>query len=347
MATITGTDAKDFLIGGIDADTILAKGGNDEVFANGGDDYIDAGDGDDYIVAGEGNDYVLGQTGDDFIFGGTGDDKIFGMEGNDSLVGGAGDDVMDGGFGNDTYSVDSVGDAIIEQSSDGGIDSVTSYLDSYTLLDNIENLFLQSSGASNGKGNTLDNFILGNAYDNILLGLEGRDQLIGRLGNDTLDGGSGNDNLDGSGGNDIVIGGQGNDLVYGGENDDQLEGGLGNDFLDGGMGHDTLTGGAGKDSFFFAKPLEGIDTIQDFVVADDVIRIARVGFGSGLNRGTLRADQFSLGSSAQDSGDRFIYDQSTGALYFDSDGIGGLAQVQLAQLSTGLAMTSRNFYVEA
>ncbi|MBD2461975.1 calcium-binding protein [Oscillatoria sp. FACHB-1407] len=352
MAYITGTDGKDLLIGGIESDTILAKGGNDEIFANGGDDDIDAGDGDDYVVAGDGNDNVLGALGNDFLLGGAGDDKLIGMEGNDSLVGGAGNDRMDGGFGNDTYSVDSVGDAVIEQSPNGGIDSVNSYIDHYTLPSNIENLYIQSAGASNGKGNTLNNFILGNDYDNLLLGLDGRDQINGRLGNDQLDGGLGNDLLEGAGGNDIVVGSQGNDSVYGNPGDDLLEGGQGNDLLGGGMGHDTLTGGAGKDGFSFANPVSGIDMIQDFVVTDDVIRIAKNGFGGGLTPGILKANQFRIESSAQDnkpSGNgeavRFIYNKSSGALYFDRDGIGGAAQVQIAKLPTGLGMTHQNFYV--
>jgi Ca2+-binding RTX toxin-like protein len=41
-----------------------------------------------------------------------------------------------------------------------------------------------------------------------------------------------------------------------------------------------------------------------------------------------------LGTAAADTSDRFIYNQSTGALFFDSDGTGAIAQVQIATLTT-------------
>jgi len=44
----------------------------------------------------------------------------------------------------------------------------------------------------------------------------------------------------------------------------------------------------------------------------------------GLTAGTpITAAQFKLGTAAGDTSDRFIYDKSTGTLFFDSDGIGG------------------------
>jgi len=49
-----------------------------------------------------------------------------------------------------------------------------------------------------------------------------------------------------------------------------------------------------------------------------------------LTAGTpITAAQFKLGTAAGDTSDRFIYDKSTGTLFFDSDGIGG-GQVQFA-----------------
>jgi serralysin len=86
-------------------------------------------------------------------------------------------------------------------------------------------------------------------------------------------------------------------------------------------------------------------TFTDFKVIDDVIGIEKIGFKGGLTLGTLKADQFRIGSSAQDSSDRFIYNKSTGALYFDRDGIGGSAQIQFAKLSAGLSLTNQNFHV--
>lgn len=43
--------------------------------------------------------------------------------------------------------------------------------------------------------------------------------------------------------------------------------------------------------------------------------------------------------------DRFIYDDATGALFFDADGTGSLAQVQLAQLSANLVLGSSDIAI--
>nr|WP_277881923.1 calcium-binding protein [Leptolyngbya sp. FACHB-541] len=238
---------------------------------------------------------------------------------------------MDGGSENDSYYVHDLGDTVVEGLSNGTDTVYSYYLTSYTLGANVENLVLSSSQdpTLNGTGNSLSNSIYGNGANNVLSGL------------------GGNDFLDGGGGEDRLEGGSGKDFLYGFSGNDSLIGGSGNDFLLGGMGRDTLTGGSGKDSFGFETPLYGIDTIKDFAVVDDVVWVADT-FGGGLTgNAVLKVDQFRIGSSAQDSSDRFIYNKSTGALYFDSDGIGGLAQIQFAKLSTGLAMTHRNIYVES
>ena len=53
---------------------------------------------------------------------------------------------------------------------------------------------------------------------------------------------------------------------------------------------------------------------------------------------------FTIGSAATGDRDRFIYNQTTGGLFFDA-GIGAASQVQFAQLSTGLAMTNLDIFV--
>jgi serralysin len=309
MALINGTNASDFLLGTVEADTIFAYGGNDSVFGKEGDDTIDAGDGDDFAYAGDGNDYAVGGLGQDRLYGFSGDDRLVGNEGDDYLDGEAGNDVMEGGLGDDSYVVDSLGDTIIEQVSEGE-DNVVSKVDNYTLPANVENLRLSfDSTILKGTGNSLNNGIEGNAFNNVLSGKAGNDYLQGNPGNDALNGD------------------MGDDLVWGG------------------LGRDTLRGGSGKDKFFFYKPQEGIDTIKDFKVTDDVIRISQGGFGYTFTDIPI-ADLFRIGSSAKDSSDRFIYNKSTGALYYDPDGIGGAAQIQFAKLSKGLSMTYQNFYLD-
>jgi Ca2+-binding RTX toxin-like protein len=124
-----------------------------------------------------------------------------------------------------------------------------------------------------------------------------------------------------------------------------LIGGAGNDYLDGGDGNDTLIGGSGADIFkLYYRTNAGIDTITDFNILEDKIYFSDV-FGSGMAWGDLSSDRFVLGSAAMDSNDRFIYNSTTGALFFDYDGAGGRDQVQFAQLSTGLSLSAANFVI--
>ena len=66
--------------------------------------------------------------------------------------------------------------------------------------------------------------------------------------------------------------------------------------------------------------------------------------GVGRN-GSLSSRAFVFGTEAADSSDRIIYDQETGALYFDADGNGAGEKVQFAQLDEHLALTNRDFLI--
>jgi Ca2+-binding RTX toxin-like protein len=131
-----------------------------------------------------------------------------------------------------------------------------------------------------------------------------------------------------------------------GARNDSLTGGAGNDTLIGGTGNDTLTGGTGKDNFSFTSLADRTDKITDFSVPNDSILVSAMGFGGGLMAGNaITADQFVIGSSATDAGDRFIYNDNNGALSFDADGAGGTSQVQIATLSTDLSLTNNDIFV--
>ncbi|PHM07663.1 trypsin-like serine protease [Nostoc sp. 'Peltigera malacea cyanobiont' DB3992] len=124
------------------------------------------------------------------------------------------------------------------------------------------------------------------------------------------------------------INGTGNNQLNGGNSNDILIGGSGNDTFVGGLGNDTLTGGTGSDVFIINTLSEGIDNIRDFSTLDDTIYVSKIGFGGGLSEGILQATQFFIGSVAQDSSDRFIYNNNTGGLFFDADGTGSSGQIQ-------------------
>src|SRR5262249_14899906 len=87
--------------------------------------------------------------------------------------------------GDDSYSVDSVGDEVVEAAG-AGIDTVNANgnLGHYTLTANVENLNLV--GAVDGTGNNLANVVTGFfSVAHVLEGLGGSDTLIGAGGIDT------------------------------------------------------------------------------------------------------------------------------------------------------------------
>ena len=153
--------------------------------------------------------------------------------------------------------------------------------------------------------------------------------ILGNAGVNTLTGSGHNDSLDCSAGNDSLIGGAGADTLVGG------------------AGNDNLTGGLGADVFVFntaPNASTNKDTITDFSAVDDEIRLAKsVMAGLGSATGTLGADAFWGGagiSANHDGTDRVIYNQTTGAWYYDADGTGATASIQIAQLTAGTILTA-------
>ncbi len=155
--------------------------------------------------------------------------------------------------------------------------------------------------------------------------------ILGSNAAEGLSGGAGPDTIAGFAGDDTILGGAGNDSIDGGLGNDVLIGGAGNDTLIGSVGLDTLQGGLGNDVFVFASALHGVDTIQDFVPGTDILRVSATGFGGGLVAGTLPASQFVVGAAATTAAHRFVY--NAGALFFDADGTGPIAPVQIATLT--------------
>src|SRR5262249_44840425 len=124
-----------------------------------------------------------------------GSDILNGGAGSDTLDGGAGADTMIGGVGPDIYTVDNVGDTIVENSNDPGVDLVNAYI-SYTLPVGVEDGSLHGAGLT-PTGNNASNTVTANDNDCTLTGLGGADHLIARGDNDLLIGGAGADILDG------------------------------------------------------------------------------------------------------------------------------------------------------
>ncbi len=159
---------------------------------------------------------------------------------------------------------------------------------------------------------------------------------------------TGTDNINGIGNelNNIIAGNEANNFLYSKQGSDILLGNDGNDTLIGGLDDDTLTGGAGADKFVRKYSTTGIDIITDFTPGEDLYCVSASGFGGDLvSRAVLAPEQFTLGAAATDENTRFIYNSTSGALFFDVDGTGSSEQVQIATLSIGLAMTSADILV--
>ncbi|MGO4705577.1 cadherin domain-containing protein [Microvirga sp. 2MCAF38] len=378
---LVGSRYSDYLVGNDEANNIQGWYGEDSLVGAGGNDSLYGGEGNDSLDGGEGNDLLAGERGNDTLNGGAGEntamfagtyaeytisvpqegtfrvsDKVANRDDVDTLT-----DIKFLRFSDVTVRInnheptklaisqtliaedtlaativaqfsasDEDGDAIVYRlvNSDGPfrIDGnklvLTSPLDYETKAQHTITV-----NASNGYGaGTTSTFVL-----NVLDVVETTPL--------TLYGTSGVDFLQGEAGNDVIYGYGGNDM---------LRGEVGNDKLYGGAGKDVLVGGDGQDIFVFdTKPNKktNVDKILDFSVKDDTIHLAKSIFKTLTKKGVLKKDWLYTGSSAHDADDHIIYNKKTGALYYDADGTGASAQVQIASLSKGLKMTTKDFFV--
>ncbi|MFN0193741.1 MAG: beta strand repeat-containing protein [Aestuariivirga sp.] len=288
------------------------------------------------------------------------DNIITGNTGNNILNGLAGKDTLRGFTGNDQYRVDNALDLTEEQENDG-IDITFASID-WVLQDNIEKLYLEST-ATSGTGNDLSNFIFGTSGQNTLDGGIGADRLSGFNGNDLYivdssgdlvfeQAGQGIDEVQSSVNHTLAVNvenltltGAGNVNATGNTVANLISGNSGNNFIDGKQGNDTLTGGLGGDNFVFTTALvSNQDTITDFSVADDTIRLDDAVF-TAIATGFLNVNAFKLGVGATEADDRIVYNSATGEVFYDADGTGAAAQVRFAFVTAGTALTQGDFFV--
>ena len=151
---------------------------------------------------------------------------------------------------------------------------------------------------------------------------------------------------------EVTAGSSDNDLIKGGKGNDKIGGGGLNDTLFGGLGKDTLTGNTGKDFFVFDSKLgkTNVDKITDFKVVDDTIWLddavfKNLGKGTVLKPGKLKKDFFAIADKAQDATDHILYDKAKGVLFYDDDGTGRHAAVQVATLKKNFKITEKDFFV--
>ena len=139
-------------------------------------------------------------------------------------------------------------------------------------------------------------------------------------------------------GNDYILTFKGLTLAKGGAGDDVLVG----------NGESRLVGGKGEDIFTAWGPdggdfLKGGDFFKDFSVKDDVVALHPSSF-EGPPEGHLANSYFHVGKAAETADHRVIYDKKTGILYWDADGSGIGAQVQIARLPDHLKLKADNIF---
>ena len=361
--SLDGGIGNDLLLGGARWDTLIGGDGNDTLDGGLDNDQMYGGFGDDVYYVDHVGDRVNEATGENqgidtvystvswnmtaniesVVFTGTANTASVGNSLHNTMTGNAGNNTLVGGSGHDTISGGDGHDSI-----DGGTES--------DVIDG-------------GAGN--DTILGGQRWDT-LNGGDGDDVLDGGTENDRMTGGAGNDTyyIDHIGDRVIEVAGEGTDTVYtsidwamatevenlvltgivvtgtgnglnnritGNSAANVLNGGNGNDTLTGGQGADTLTGGTGRDDFVFSAS-NGADHITDFVHGIDrlVFSGADYGFAAGHK---LTVAQFTAGSSAVGSGAQFTWDAATGHLFWDADGTGGGAAIDLALIDNGATVT--------
>jgi len=327
---IEGHSYSENLMGTEEKDHLFGLGGNDTLYGLGGDDILDGGTGSDVMHGGAGDDtyYVdnaadavreLAQEGNDTVmttlsiyalsanvenveYTGGANARLSGNELANTLTSQGGNDTLDGGAGADTMT--------------GGAGS-----DTY-IVDNAGDAVVEE-----GEMEAL--FVIDNGHDDV-------DLVKTTLAEYTLAENVENLTFIGRGNTDLTGNAQGN-VITGGTGNDTLDGAEGNDTLYGGAGNDTLTGGQGADSFVLntaLNKLTNVDTITDFVSEDDTIVLENAVFKKLAATGTLNAAYLVVGTRALDTNDYLIYDDTSGKLYYDADGSGRGAAVQIALVGT-------------
>ena len=255
------------------------------------------------------NDVLTGNNNGNTLDGLAGVDHLKGGGGDDTLNGGDGNDVLKGGGGEDTLN------------GGIGIDTADYYWSAAGVT-----VYLINDTASGGEAQGDD--------------LNSIENLSGSGHNDDLWGDNGGNTLRGMNGADTLKGFGGADTLHGGNHDDTLNGGT---------GIDTLTGNAGADRFLFNTALNAatnVDTITDFSVVDDLIRLDDAVFtGIFGPLGVLNPDAFHIGAAAAAAEDRIVYNSATGQLFFDSNGSAAGGMTLFARLSIGLPLSNTDFQV--
>ena len=335
----TGTVANDYMFGLAGNDVITGLDGNDTIDGGLGNDRMAGGKGNDtYVVdstadvvtelANEGTDTVLasasshtlGANVENLTFTnavkhkGVGNDlanRLTGHDEADSLAGKGGNDTLLGLGGNDTLFGDAGNDVL-----DGGTGAdkmVGGEGDDVYFVDNAGDRVVEDFRKGSDTVNASVTFTISSQVETLNL--------------------TGSDAINGTGGSNA-------NTLRGNTAANVLNGCAGDDVLSGGLGNDTLIGGSGADKFLFdsAPGTLNSDVVRDFLRSDgDKLVFSKAVFAELGAPGALTSDAFfasATATAAHDADDRIVYNTATGQLWYDADGLGGQAAVQIATIGT-------------
>ena len=360
--TYTGTAGNDLIPGSAYDDTLVGLAGNDTLNALDGNDLLNGGAGNDVLNGGAGIDTasyadalkavkvdlaltgpqntagagidtltsienLVGSNfadllkGNDFanhIEGGAAADKLYGFGGADVLDGGTGADQLYGGTGNDILLG---GDGADSLDGGSGADAMAGGLgnDKYW-VDDAGDTVTEQSVIDPGTGKEIG------GVDWVYSSIDYR--------------------LDPNVENLVLLDGFGNLNGTGNELKNTITGNSGDNVLNGGAGADVLTGGAGADTFVFdvLGTSAQHDTVKDFVSGTDKIQLSVSVFAglSSYGLGTLDDAELTFGTKATAPNQHLIYNSTSGALFYDADGAGGAAQIQIATLTGHPALAAHD-----
>ena len=324
-AGATAVQTAQFAIEGAN-DAMYSGGAGNDVFDfhNAADQVVElAGDGTDTVRTGfthvldanverlellhAGDAWGTGNELNNTLVGNAGDNVLRGSDGADVLRGAAGNDTLDGGTGADVMHGGRGDDVFLFDEGDQIVELAGRGVDTV------------KTGFTHTLQANVENLELLHAGDASGTG--------NSLGN-------------------VITGNAGNNLLEGFAGNDEVKGGSGADKLSGGIGNDVLSGGAGADTFVFdvAAGATNADVITDFDPTLDGFELSHDVF-TDSPVGELAASAFVTGQTAASADDRVIYDDMTGALFYDSDGTGGAGQFQFASLTPHLAAPSDDFFI--
>lgn len=318
------------------------------------------------------NNTITGNAGDNILNGGIGNDSMAGGAGNDVYIVDHVRDVVtemvDGGMDEVRASVTWTLGAHVERLLLTGasvIHGTGNALDNTITGNDRINLLTGGEGADTLFGGGSIDTLAGGIGDDLLNGGLGADSMAGGAGNDIYIVDHGSDVVVEAAGGGIdevrattnatlsahverlVLLGTGGIRGTGNELNNVITGNSGHNVLDGGGGADTLTGGAGRDTliagagdlFVFEQALHGADSIAGFAAAQNDLVISAAGFGGGLAAGMdlIVGGRFisALTRTATSPAGvgQFILETDRNLLWWDADGSGGTAPVQITFLS--------------